>query len=218
VKSSSDVTLAQDTFRRQQELLARGFTTRAAYDSAKAALAAARAEQASARSSAESAQAVLGTTSNGGHPQVEIAVATRDKAALDLKRTEVRAPIDGVISQSDKLSPGAMAVQMLPMVNVVNDGSYWIDANFKETQIPNIRIGQRAEVEVDAIPGRTFKAHVIGIGSGTGSQFSVLPAQNATGNWVKVTQRVPVRIALDTKPDNPLVAGSSAHVTIHTAN
>jgi membrane fusion protein (multidrug efflux system) len=214
VKSGSDVSLARDTYKRQQELLARGFTTRASYDAAKAALAAAEAELASSQSSAESAQAVLGKSANGGHPQIEAAIAMRDKAKLDLDRTEIRAPIDGVISQADKLSPGVMAIQMLSVVSIVDNG-YWIDANFKETQLANVRIGQRADVTMDAIPGRIFKAHVTGIGSGTGSQFSILPAQNATGNWVKVTQRVPVRIALDETVDRMLVAGSSAHVTIH---
>jgi membrane fusion protein (multidrug efflux system) len=217
MKSGSDVGLARDTFKRQQELLARGFTTRASYEAAKAALAAAQAELASAQSSAESAQAVLGKTAGGGHPQIEAAVAMRDKAKLDLDRTEVRAPIDGVISQADKLSPGVMAMQMLSVASIVDNG-YWIDANFKETQLANVHVGQRADVTVDAIPGRTFKAHVAGIGSGTGSQFSILPAQNATGNWVKVTQRVPVRIALDEAADRMLVAGSSAHVTIHIKN
>jgi membrane fusion protein (multidrug efflux system) len=213
-KSGSDVSLARDTFKRQQELLARGFTTRANYDAAKAALAAAQAELASAQSSAQSAQAVLGKSPSGEHPQIEAAVAMRDKARLDLARTEIRAPIDGIVSQADKLSPGVMAMQMLSVISIVDNG-YWIDANFKETQLANVRVGQRADVTVDAIPGRTLKAHVTGIGSGTGSQFSILPAQNATGNWVKVTQRVPVRLALDEAVGRILVAGSSAHVTIH---
>lgn len=217
-KSASDVGLATDTLRRQEELLKLGFTTRASYDAAKAALAAAKAQQASDASSAESARAVLGTSRSGGHPQVEAAVAMRDKAALDLARTEVRAPIDGVVSQSDKVSPGMMAVQLLPLLNIVNDKAMWIDANFKETQLDKLRPGQRADVEIDAIPGRSFRGHVIGINAGTGGQFSLLPAQNATGNWVKVTQRVPVRIQLDEKPDRPLVAGWSAHVTVHVAD
>ncbi|MBO9376481.1 biotin/lipoyl-binding protein [Sphingomonas histidinilytica] len=217
-KSVSDVNLARDTFARQQELLARGFTTRASYDAAKAALAAAQAEQASARSEAESARAVIGTSRNGGHPQIEAAVAARDKAALDLARTEVRAPIEGRISQADKLQPGTMAIQMLPMVNIVSNHGYWIDANFKETQLDKVRIGQRADIELDAMPGRTIKGHVIGINAGTGSQFSLLPPQNATGNWVKVTQRVPVRIQIDDRLDRPLVAGWSAHVTVHVAD
>jgi len=217
-KSVSDVSLARDTFRRQQELLARGFTTRANYDAAKAGLAAAQAEQASAASEAESARAVLGVSRAGGHPVVEAAMAARDKARFDLSRTEVRAPISGVISQADKLSPGTIAVQMLPLINIVSDHGYWIDANFKETQLDKMRIGQRADIEVDAIPGRTIKGHVIGINAGTGSQFSLLPPQNATGNWVKVTQRVPVRIQIDDKLDRPLVAGWSAHVTVHVAD
>ncbi|WP_340317795.1 HlyD family secretion protein [Rhizorhabdus argentea] len=217
-KSMSDVSLARDTFRRQQELLARGFTTRANYDAAKAGLAAAQAEQASAASEAESARAVLGVSRAGGHPVVEAAMAARDKARFDLARTEIRAPISGVISQADKLSPGTIVVQMLPLVNIVSDHGYWIDANFKETQLDRMRIGQRTDIEVDAIPGRTIKGHVIGINAGTGSQFSLLPPQNATGNWVKVTQRVPVRIQIDDKLDRPLVAGWSAHVTVHVAD
>ena len=217
-KTASDVGLARDTFRRQQELLARGFTTRASFDAAKAGLAAAQAERMSAASEAESARAVLGTSKAGGHPQVEAAMAARDKARLDLARTEVRAPIDGMISQADKLQPGTMAIQMLPLANVVSDHGYWIDANFKETQLDKLRIGQRAEIEVDAIPGRRLKGHVIGINAGTGGQFSLLPPQNATGNWVKVTQRVPVRIQIDDKLDRPLVAGWSAHVTVRVAD
>jgi len=217
-KSASDVTLAQDNFRRQQELLARGFTSRASYDGAKAALAAAVAQRSSAASEADSAKAALGTSRRGGHPVVEAALAARDKAAYDLARTEIRAPISGRISQADKLTPGTVAVQMLPMVNIVSDSGYWIDANFKETQLDKLRVGQRADIELDAIPGRTFRGHVIGINAGTGAQFSLLPPQNATGNWVKVTQRVPVRIQIDDKLDRPLVAGWSAHVTVHVAD
>jgi len=214
---ASDVALARENFRRQQELIARGFTTRAAFDAAQAALASAEAQRRSAAAEAQSAQAMLGASAQGGHPQVEAALARRAKAALDLKRTEIRAPVDGIISQADKLQPGAMAMQMLSAVSLVGGGDYWIEANFKETQLAKIRVGQPAEVEIDAVPGKPLKAHVIGIGAGTGSQFSLLPAQNATGNWVKVTQRVPVRLKLDEAPDRPLVSGWSAHVTVQVA-
>ena len=217
-KSVSDVSLARDNFTRQQELFKRGFATRAAFDAAKAALGAAVAQEASAASEAQSAKAVLGVSKQGGHPVVEAATATRDKAAYDLARTEIRAPISGRISQADKLSPGTVAIQMLPLVNIVSDTGYWIDANFKETQLDKVRIGQRADIELDAIPGKTLRGHVIGINAGTGAQFSLLPPQNATGNWVKVTQRVPVRIQIDDKLDRPLVAGWSAHVTVHVAD
>ena len=93
-----------------------------------------------------------------------------------------------------------------------------VEANFKETDLDEMRPGQRAEVRLDAYPGVVLRGHVASIGAGTGSQFSVLPAQNATGNWVKVTQRVPVRIVLDDKSPRPLLAGLSTHVTVFTGD
>jgi membrane fusion protein (multidrug efflux system) len=213
----SDVQLAEENFRRQSDLLDRGFATRAAFDAARAALATAQAERSSAAAEAQAARAMLGASAAGGHPQVEAAIAARDKAALDLQRTEIRAPIDGIVSQTDRLNKGAMATQMLPNVSLVGGGDPWVEGNFKETQLAKIRVGQPARIEIDAIPGRTFKAHVASIGAGTGSEFSLLPAQNATGNWVKVTQRVPVRLRFDEKPDRPLVSGWSANVTVRVA-
>ena len=215
---ASDVQLAQENFHRQKDLLDKGFTTRASFDQARAALASAHAKRAVAAADASAAQAMLGTGSNGLHPQIAAAVASRDKAALDLARTEVRAPADGVVVQVDKLQPGSTAIASLTSVTLVSGGNYWVDANFKETQLAKVRVGQRADIEFDSMGGHACAAHVAGIGSGTGSQFSMLPAQNATGNWVKVTQRVPVRLMLDCKPDRPLVAGSSANVTVHVAD
>lgn len=212
---ASDLELAQENFNRQQELLARGFTTRARFDEARAQLAAAQSKREVATADAASARALLGRSGAGGHPQVEAALAAVAKARLDLSRTEIRAPIDGVIAQTDKLAPGTMAMQMLSNLSIVGGGEPWIEANFKETQLAKIRPGQPAEVKIDAIPGRTFKAHVTGIGAGTGSEFSLLPAQNATGNWVKVTQRVAVRLSFDEKPDRRLVSGWSADVKVH---
>jgi membrane fusion protein (multidrug efflux system) len=215
---SSDVQLAEQNFARQQQLLKQGFTTHANYDAARAALESARSEQVVAKADADAAHAVLGTGGTSGYPQVEAARAARDKAALDLRRTEVRAPIDGYVAQSEKLVPGVTAVPMLSNISVVAGADYWIQANFKETQLAKVRPGQRVDIGIDAIPGKTYRGHVTGINSGTGSEFSLLPAQNATGNWVKVTQRVPVRIVLDEKPDRPLVSGWSAHVTVHVAD
>ncbi len=211
-ESLAKVSLAQQDFRRQQELFAKGFTTRASFDAAQSALASARATVASDRAEARSARAMLGT--GGLHPQVEAAIARREKAALDLARTDVRAPIAGRVAQTARLETGAMAIPSLPAVSVVGNQAPWIEANFKETQLALIRPGQSAEVDIDAVPGRSYRAVVASIGSGTGSEFSVLPAQNATGNWVKVTQRVPIRLQLQELPDRPLVAGWSAHVTV----
>ena len=109
----------------------------------------------------------------------------------------MRAPIDGTISQSDRLQIGAMMITGLPAVTIVANSRSWVEANFKEDELNKMRIGQPAEIEFDAYPGLKLKGHVQSIGAGTGSEFSILPAQNATGNWVKVTQRVPVRILFD---------------------
>ncbi len=104
----------------------------------------------------------------------------------------------------------------LPVVTIVADSSGYVEANFKETDLANMKVGQPAEIKFDAWPGVKLKGHVASIGAGTGSEFSVLPAQNATGNWVKVTQRVPVRIALDERSPRPLIAGLSTTVKVFT--
>ena len=107
-----------------------------------------------------------------------------------------------------------MMITGLPALSIIANSKSRVDANFKETDLGKIRPGQSATISFDAYPNMTLKGHVDSIGGGTGSEFSLLPAQNATGNWVKVTQRVPVRIAIDEKPDRQLVAGLSAQVTV----
>ena len=102
------------------------------------------------------------------------------------------------------------------MLTLVEDRSSYVEANFKETDLDNMQVGQRAEIKLDAYPGLVLKGRVETIGAGTGSEFSVLPAQNATGNWVKVTQRVPVKIRITSKSPRRLIAGLSAEVTVFT--
>jgi membrane fusion protein (multidrug efflux system) len=150
----------------------------------------------------------------GTAPAIAAAQVQRSRAALDLARTVVRAPVGGTISQADRLQVGQMMITGLPAVSIVANGRSWVEANFKETDLNKMRVGQRAEIGFDAYPGLKLKGHVQSIGAGTGSEFSVLPAQNATGNWVKVTQRVPVRIAIDEKSPRQLIAGQSADVTV----
>jgi membrane fusion protein (multidrug efflux system) len=110
-----------------------------------------------------------------------------------------------------------MMVTGLPALSIVTSGKGWVEANFKETDLDVIRVGQPAEVKFDAYPDLKLRGHVSSIGAGTGSEFSVLPAQNANGNWVKVTQRVPVRIMIDDQPPRAMIAGLSAKVRIDTA-
>jgi membrane fusion protein (multidrug efflux system) len=117
--------------------------------------------------------------------------------------------MDGVIENADKLQVGQMAVMGVGMVSLVHSSNAWVEANFKEKDVGRMVPNQRATIEVDAYPGQKFDAHVQSVGAGTGSEFSLLPAQNANGNWVKVTQRVPVRIAFDGTPSKPMIAGLS---------
>ena len=150
----------------------------------------------------------------GEQPQVAQAQAAVDKAQLDLSRTEVRAPMDGVVENADNLQIGQMAVTGLGMLSLVHSKAPWVEANFKEKDVGRMIPGQKATVEVDAYPGVKFEGRVQSVGMGTGSQFSLLPAQNANGNWVKVTQRVPVRIAFDGNPSRPMIAGLSVTATV----
>ncbi len=150
----------------------------------------------------------------GENPQVAAALVQRAKASLDLARTDVRAPVAGTISQSGRLQVGQMMITALPAVTIVQSGRSWVEANFKEDDLNHMRVGQPAEVSFDAYRGLKLHGHVQSLGAGTGSEFSVLPAQNATGNWVKVTQRVPVRIAIDEASPRQLIAGLSADVRV----
>ncbi|MEQ1498085.1 MAG: HlyD family secretion protein [Novosphingobium sp.] len=204
---------------RQEALWKRGFATKAAYEAAQHQVALAEDALHAAEAKRDEAAAKLATGSQvpGVYPQLAAARAQHSVAQLSLRRTEVRAPVSGVVSQADRLQLGQDAITGLPVITLVADGSTYIEANFKETDLAEMQVGQLAEVRFDAYPGLVLKAHVAAIGAGTGSEFSVLPAQNATGNWVKVTQRVPVRIVLDEPSPRPLIAGISVKVKVFTA-
>jgi membrane fusion protein (multidrug efflux system) len=211
-----DIAFARATLQRQEALWQRGFTTKADYEAAQHAVAQAqeRLRQAQAQQQEARARLAEGAAVPGQNPQIAAAKARRAEADLALRRTEIRAPIAGRVAQSDRLQLGQQAITSLPMLTLVAETSSYVEANFKETDLNDMRVGQPAEIRFDAYPGVALKGHVASIGAGTGSEFSVLPAQNATGNWVKVTQRVPVRIALDAKSERPLIAGLSADVTV----
>jgi membrane fusion protein (multidrug efflux system) len=217
--TSGDITGAQanlaikrNALGRQQALLRKGFTTRADYEDALNEVRSAETQLADARARAANASAAVAPA--GDQPQIAQARAAVDKARLDLSRTEVRAPMDGVVENADNLQIGQMAVTGVGMISLVHSKNAWVEANFKEKDVGKMVPNQCATVKVDAYPGEKFQAHVQSIGAGTGSQFSLLPAQNANGNWVKVTQRVPVRIAFDGSPDKPMIAGLSVVATV----
>jgi membrane fusion protein, multidrug efflux system len=213
-----DVQFFTEEYRRQSELMEKGFTTRARLQAAEHALSEARSKLAGAQGDAIKARAALATAPGapGINPGVLAGEVQKRKAAYDLTKTEVRAPVGGIVSQADRLQVGQMMTQGLPAVSIVVSDASWVEANFKETDLKNMRVGQPAALWLDAYPDIELKGHIASIGAGTGSEFSILPAQNANGNWVKVTQRVPVRIAIDGTPARPLIAGLSTHVRIDT--
>jgi membrane fusion protein (multidrug efflux system) len=211
--AQANLEIKRNALGRQSALLKKGFTTRADYEDALNEVRTAETELADARARAANASAAIAP---GQQPSVAQAQAAVDKAKLDLERTVVRAPMDGEIANADRLQIGTQIISGVGAVSVVHSDSAWIEANFKEKQLMDMRPGQPVTVKIDAYPGESFKAHVQSIGAGTGSEFSILPAQNANGNWVKVTQRVPVRIAFDGHPSKPMIAGLSAVVTVDT--
>jgi membrane fusion protein, multidrug efflux system len=211
VGAQADLEIKRRALSRQAALLKRGFTTRSAYDDAVAEVREAETDLADARARSANAGAAIAP---GEQPSIAAARAAVDKARLDLAHTEIRAPMDGIVSNSDRLQPGQVVAPGIGLLSLVHGEDAWIEANFKEKDLARMVPGQKVKIEIDAYPDQTFKGHVESIGAGTGSQFSVIPAQNANGNWVKVTQRVPVRIAFDGHPSRPMIAGLSAVATV----
>lgn len=170
-----------------------------------------RARLASAREDLAAAQVLIDRTSVQGHPNVRLAAAQLRAAYLDWRRTRVPAPVSGQVAQrsaqvGQRTEPGT------PLMSIVSLDELWVDANFKEAQLPDARIGQPVDMTADFYGGDVhYHGRVMGLSAGTGSAFALLPAQNATGNWIKVVQRVPVRIALDPRElaTHPLRIGLS---------
>jgi membrane fusion protein, multidrug efflux system len=152
-------------------------------------------------------------------PEYAQAKAAEDQAQRDLDHTSLRAPISGIATQVDNIQLGRFVAAGAPILSVIDDQTPWVEANPKETDLTYLRVGQKATLDVDSFPDHTFKGTVIAVSPGTGSQFSILPAQNASGNWVKVVQRVPVRIAFDKGEDTHLLrSGMSVNVEIDTGH
>ena len=210
--AQADLDIKRRAFGRQAALMKDGFTTRSSYDDALSEVEKSQTALANARARAANATAAI--TSTGDQPQVAAAEAAVAKVQLDLQHTIVRAPSDGVVAKSDKLLIGQTAVTGLSMLSIVRDSKPWVEANFKEGDLARMHVSLPATMKFDAYPGLKVKGRVCSIGSGTGSEFSVLPAQNANGNWVKVTQRVPVRVCFDEQPSREMIAGLSTKVEV----
>lgn len=213
---------AQTQDDRQRSLLKTGVVSQSAADDSALKLQQARGAVASADSEVLSAKAALAGNpdiSTDQHPDVLEALAALHAAELDLAHTVVTAPEDGVISQTGRLQPGQYATPATAVLSLVATGDTWIEANFKETDLEHMRVGQPVALTLDAYPDLALQGRVASIGAGTGSEFALLPAQNASGNWVKVVQRVPVRIRLDAgQALPPLRTGMSSAVEVDTGH
>jgi membrane fusion protein, multidrug efflux system len=211
---------AQQQYDRQTRLLASGIASQAQFDQAAHGLDAARQQVANVQQQIGVALANLGGDPNIAperHPLVAQAQAALDRAQLNLSYTVISAPTDGVVAKVEQLQVGDTIAPSAPVFALVSTRDVWIEANFKEVQLARMRPGQTATIEIDRYPGRRFSAEVTSVSPSTGSQFSLLPPENATGNWVKVVQRVPVRLQLTHVDAGFLLqAGLSANVTVDT--
>ena len=233
-KAQADLNKAQDDLARRQTLAASGAiskeelsTAQSAVKNAEAGLALNQAGLAQAQSSQKAAQSTLAAnealirgSNETSAPDVLIAETHVKQALLDLERTEIKAPFDGVITRRNiqvgqRVAPGSVVMMLVPITQL------YVDANFKENQLPKVKVGQKVTLISDLYGSDVeFNGTVVGFSGGTGSAFALIPAQNATGNWIKVVQRLPVRIALDPKElaDHPLRVGLSMDAKINIAS
>ncbi|UUS56903.1 MULTISPECIES: efflux RND transporter periplasmic adaptor subunit [unclassified Acinetobacter] len=229
-KAQADLNKAQDELQRRQQLAASGAiskeelstaqsavnTAKASFDVAQAGLAQAKSSQKAAQSNKAANDALIQDSNENSTPDVLVAQARLQQAQLDLERTQIKAPFDGVVTRRNiqvgqRIAPGTSLMMVVPVSQL------YVDANFKESQLAGVQAGQKVELTSDLYGDKVkFNGIVTGFSGGTGSAFALIPAQNATGNWIKVVQRLPVRIRLDPKElaEHPLRVGLSMEATI----
>jgi len=208
-------------YERKKELLASDFTSRSAFERAETDFKVARQHIASAEQQVSNTVAALNGNPDivaNRHPTVREAQAQLDRARLDLTYTRIAAPDDGIVTKVDDLQLGDFVTSGTAVFSMISTRHIWVEANFRETGLTHMRPGQPATIDVDAYPGYSFKAHVASMSPGTGSEFALLPPENATGNWVKVVQRLPVRLEFDGfDPIRPLYSGISVTARVDTS-
>ena len=219
---ANEITLAQaqGNLNRRVQLVKDGAIDKESFQHAKEAVELAKANLTTSQNQLGANQALLLDGPLSEQPQIQSAVSNLKQAWLNLERTKIRSPIKGYVARRNAQVGQAVSVGGALMV-VVTTEQMWLDANFKETQLTHMRIGQPVKIHFDLYgKDKTFDGKVVGIEMGTGSAFSLLPAQNATGNWIKVVQRVPVRIQLDPQQlaENPLRIGLSATVKVNVSD
>ncbi len=216
----ADLAHAKDEYDRRRGLAETGAVSAQEVSATRSAFDAARANLASAEQQLAAARALTRGATVENHPETAAARAALDRAKLDLARTTIVAPIDGVVTQRN-VQVGQRVLPGVSLMVVVPVQSAYVDANFKEVQLEKVHPGQPVKLVSDLYGDDVvYRGHVVGFSGGTGAAFAVVPAQNATGNWIKVVQRVPVRIAIDPAQlgEHPLRVGLSMTATIDTAN
>ena len=226
-KAKTEIARATDDLNRRQSLAGNGAVSKeemnhaqSQLDNAKNALASAQAGVAAARAQLTGNQAMTEGTSIASHPSVLVAAARVREAYLALHRAALPAPVDGYVAKRT-VQLGQRVAAGAPVMSLIALNQLWVDANFKEVQLRNIRIGQPVTLTADLYGRKVeYKGTVAGLGAGTGAAFALLPAQNATGNWIKVVQRVPVRVTLDPQQvaQNPLRVGLSMEATVNVTD
>ncbi|HJV85225.1 MAG TPA: HlyD family secretion protein [Noviherbaspirillum sp.] len=208
---------AQSNNQRQQQLVRQGFLSKQGAEASRTQARTAAAALHAAQANLEQARSALGTTGEN-NASVKAAQAAVNQAQLDLEHTHVTAPTQGSVANLS-LRPGNTVQAGAPLFALISNQEYWADANFKETELERVRPGAPATVTVDMYPDHPFHGVVESVSGGAGTAFSLLPPQNATGNWVKVTQRVPVRVRItDPDPTYPLRIGTTATVEVKANN
>lgn len=229
-KAKADLVKAQDDYNRRVQLSSSGAiskeelstskaslnTAKAAFDVAQAGLAQAKSSQKAAQSNLEANEALIRGANEQSTPDVLVAQAKLKQALLDLERTQIKAPLDGVVTRRNiqvgqRVSPGTSLMMIVP------ENQLYVDANFKESQLEKVRAGQKVTLTSDLYGDSVeYTGTIVGFSGGTGAAFALIPAQNATGNWIKVVQRLPVRIQLDPKElvKHPLRVGLSMEAKV----
>jgi membrane fusion protein (multidrug efflux system) len=221
-QAQKDVDFNMVNFQRQEQLIANNFTPKATFDTARNTL------QGSQQKLASLQQQLAGLAANlngdpdasiESHPKYKDAVAARDEARRQLEHTAVRAPFAGIVTNVPSLQPGQYLAAAATAFNIVSTDHVWVQASPKETELTYVKPGQKATVEVDSYPGQQWTGTVDSISPASASSFSLLPAENTSGNWVKVVQRIPMRVSVANAPGKPqLRVGMSVELSVATGH
>jgi len=221
-QAKADVDFNMTNFKRQEQLLTNNFTPRATYDAAKNTLQGSQQKLASLEQQLDGLAANLNGDPSApieDHPRYKDALAARDEAARQLDHTVVHAPFDGIVTNVPTLQPGQYLAASTVAFNLVSSDHVWVQANPKETELTYVRPGQNATIEVDTYPGVAWSGTVDSISPASSSSFSLLPSENSSGNWVKVVQRIPVRVRVQNAPGKPpLRVGMSVELSVDTGH